>query len=345
MGELWARCKGYEPLRDLIAKAMGTSSPSQKKGVLKEFKETLRLFLKDPSFRSKADVSDNPFSSRLSRRAFLVQSVAALSATPLGAGAKALEQPHGPRLPLLGEKILEMENPFGVVNGDLEKVRELCSSAHESIEKKRVSSRQEALETLTKVSEFLKSRRFRDGDNRLLRDGVRSGMLDCDLYCFLFLSIAEEIGLPLCAVKVPVKRTAGEHMFIRWDLPSGDHVNWETLKGGSEKSDEFYIKECDIHPQCIENGVYLRPLSREETISSHAITLGDELAKSKEMTRGALNMYRRALITNPKEPRAHYNMALVLGRIESRSAESKEHLARAMALNPHLSDPLFPNGT
>lgn len=66
---------------------------------------------------------------------------------------------------------------------------------------------------------------------RMIRDNLDKQFYfkDCDTGSFVYLSIAESLGLPLTSVTIP------GHMFVRWHLDNGDYFDWETTGGFKRK--------------------------------------------------------------------------------------------------------------
>lgn len=57
-------------------------------------------------------------------------------------------------------------------------------------------------------------------------------LFDCDTGTFIFLSVADELGLPVSMVEVEVadydpSRAFGDHNFVRWTLKDGGTVDWD----------------------------------------------------------------------------------------------------------------------
>ena len=86
--------------------------------------------------------------------------------------------------------------------------------------------------------------------------------IDCDLYCFVYLGIAEMNDLPLTMVELP------HHNFIHWNFPSGQHMNWEAIDGRYHPMDSTL--SCFYHLQEFDNNskkYFLRDWPTSEVLS------------------------------------------------------------------------------
>ncbi|WP_159478718.1 hypothetical protein [Dyadobacter sp. 3J3] len=88
---------------------------------------------------------------------------------------------------------------------------------------------------------------FRSLDKRTCR------LIDCDLYCLIYLGIAQMNHLPLSMVELP------KHNFIRWNLPGGGSINWEAIEGTYHLADSTL--SCYHYLNSINRNYYLRPWS------------------------------------------------------------------------------------
>src|SRR3989339_1631199 len=79
------------------------------------------------------------------------------------------------------------------------------------------------------------------------------------LLSFIYLSIADALNLPLVAVYAP------QHIFVRFIL-NVEGINWETTSA-RERGNDYYRSWLNISDESIRNGVYLRNLTRQETMA------------------------------------------------------------------------------
>jgi regulator of sirC expression with transglutaminase-like and TPR domain len=75
----------------------------------------------------------------------------------------------------------------------------------------------------------------------------------------LFVILGQKLGLPITLAIAP------NHVFAKYKRDNGEWLNIEATTGGT-KSDSKYQEELGITPRAIATGIYLRPLSRRETL-------------------------------------------------------------------------------
>ncbi len=119
---------------------------------------------------------------------------------------------------------------------------------------------------LLEISKFLDEEFRKNGDLSLSLDS------ECGGYSVLSYSICERLGLEDNVDLV----SAPSHVFMRWnnkskylnkkskDLDKITKFNWDT-NTKVEATDEQYISTHNIHPDSIENKVYMTELTREQT--------------------------------------------------------------------------------
>ncbi|WP_207682013.1 tetratricopeptide repeat protein [Desulfonema magnum] len=123
---------------------------------------------------------------------------------------------------------------------------------------------------------------------------------ECKTFSFLYLGIADALGLPVNMVLAP------SHVFIRWRLHPGRHVNWETTSGAAV-SDDFMRRSFDISENSIRSGVYLKNLSESESMATACYMLGNFLTDADRK----ITYLTKAVQLNPKHSRAYYNRGTV----------------------------------
>src|SRR5262249_6939401 len=75
--------------------------------------------------------------------------------------------------------------------------------------------------------------------------------------------------------------------------------------------------------------------SQQENIAGLTASRANELL-DKGNARGAVDLYREALKTDPNNAKTHYNLALALERLGDRAAE-RQALEKAVQLDPKLA--------
>jgi hypothetical protein len=89
-------------------------------------------------------------------------------------------------------------------------------------------------------------------------------VLDCDTASFLYLGVAEQLGLPLHIVTIPACNRRSGHAFVRWREGSR-YLDWETMDGVAT-TDEYYTEGWKIKPVLVGAGSALSDLSPEQVI-------------------------------------------------------------------------------
>lgn len=95
---------------------------------------------------------------------------------------------------------------------------------------------------------------------------------NCVSMPILFLAVGERLGLDLTLSIAPL------HLFVKYtDDPSGLTYNLETSSGAGFTRDVWYRRKLPMTDKAIANGVYLKTLSRQETLAVIATPLLDHL--------------------------------------------------------------------
>ncbi|MFH1845925.1 MAG: hypothetical protein ABIF77_22300 [bacterium] len=176
------------------------------------------------------------------------------------------------------------------------------------------SDRTGAIETLLVIHELLSESGFSYRDYSsweyrllgfgLLNHGLARREIDCAMYVYLYLGIAEHLGLPLVGLDLP------EHITLRWRLPDGFYFNWEATLP-AVRDDDFYRDWKQFSPQTISSGVYLRPLAKPEILASAFYAKSLVFFERGELTR-ATTAVDRTLALYPRHPDAHNLKGLLL---------------------------------
>ena len=97
-------------------------------------------------------------------------------------------------------------------------------------------------------------------ENKLLTHYLETRKGNCVSMPMLYVILGQKLELDITFATAPL------HVFAKFRNDDRRWINMETTSGGS-KSNESYIKELDIRPRALETGLYLRPLTKKESLS------------------------------------------------------------------------------
>ena len=98
--------------------------------------------------------------------------------------------------------------------------------------------------------------------NKLLPTFLATRRGNCVSMPVLFIILADRLGLPVTA------STAPQHIFAKFrDDSTGKMMNIEATSGGLPARDAWYREKMPMSDAAVKNGVYLKTLSRKETVA------------------------------------------------------------------------------
>jgi regulator of sirC expression with transglutaminase-like and TPR domain len=100
-----------------------------------------------------------------------------------------------------------------------------------------------------------------DIHNKLLSTYLATRKGNCISMPLLFIVVGQKLGLDVTAA------TAPSHVFVKYRDESGTYYNLETTSGAGFTSDAWIQKQIPMTAEALANGVYLRPLSKKETVA------------------------------------------------------------------------------
>ncbi len=103
--------------------------------------------------------------------------------------------------------------------------------------------------------------------NKLLSTYLRTRRGNCVSMPTLFLILADRLGLNVNFGTAPL------HVFIRYTDPQGRVFNIETTSGANLARPEWYRQNLPMTDHAIESGLYMRTLTRRETVAQMASTV------------------------------------------------------------------------
>ena len=89
----------------------------------------------------------------------------------------------------------------------------------------------------------------------------------------LFLVLGERLGLNVTLSTAPL------HVFIKWTDDAGRTLNFEATSGTFAR-DSHFRREMPMTDEAIANGVYMKMLTRKETVALMAMTILDDLLRT-----------------------------------------------------------------
>lgn len=107
--------------------------------------------------------------------------------------------------------------------------------------------------------------------SKMLSTYVRTRKGNCVSMPTLFLIVADKMGLRVGLAAAPL------HLFVRYTDPAGNEHNLEATSGGHEARQEWYRANLPMTDRAIQSGLYMRTLSKRETIAQMATSVLDHL--------------------------------------------------------------------
>lgn len=130
--------------------------------------------------------------------------------------------------------------------------------------------------------------------NRLLSTYIRTRKGNCVSMPILFLVVADRIGLNVHLAAAPL------HLFVRYTDPSGVEHSLETTSGGHEARTEWYRQNLPMSDRAIANGIYMRTLTKRESIAEMASVVLDRLLEQHRYQE-AIEVADAILAVNPRD--------------------------------------------
>ncbi|MGD9487181.1 MAG: transglutaminase family protein [Calditrichaceae bacterium] len=143
--------------------------------------------------------------------------------------------------------------------------------------------------------------------NRFINGYIATKKGSCITMPLLYVIIGERLGWPIYPVR------SAKHFFVRYipkELSFNFQQNIETTNGGSFISDEQYKLDVQIPDKAIENGVYLRTLSKKEYLASLLLINANQHLENNNIEI-AKNYFRIAIRYDSTLSSAYWNYALI----------------------------------
>jgi len=128
---------------------------------------------------------------------------------------------------------------------------------------------------------------------RLLSHYIKTRKGNCVSMPILFLIVADALGMNVSLAEAPL------HLFVRYTDPDGRTFNIEPTNGGHFMRTEWLRQNMAITDKAIESGIYLRTLSRAETLA----TMSEEVVEfdyAAGRYQSAIDVSEKLLNVNPR---------------------------------------------
>ncbi len=109
----------------------------------------------------------------------------------------------------------------------------------------------------------------RNIQNKLISTYIRTRRGNCVSMPYLFIILAERLGVEITTATAPL------HIFVKYADESGQFINLETTSGAYPARDAWYRQQMPMTDEAVENGVYLKTLTKRETIAHMAAVVVD----------------------------------------------------------------------
>lgn len=110
-----------------------------------------------------------------------------------------------------------------------------------------------------------------DVRNKLLSDYLDDRRGNCITMPFLFLILGQRLGLEMAPALAPL------HVLVKFTDDEGVAHNLEATSGAGRARDQHYRDLLPITDTALKNGLYLTPLSREQSVAVIAAVVLDDL--------------------------------------------------------------------
>lgn len=134
----------------------------------------------------------------------------------------------------------------------------------------------------------------RNIQNKLLTTYLATRRGNCISMPILFILLGQRLGIDVTAA------TAPEHVFVKYRDETGTWFNLETTSGAGITSDAWIQKNMPMTPQALANGLYMRPLSKRETLGVMLGTLM-EWYRERGDSAALLTVAQLLLARDPKD--------------------------------------------
>lgn len=133
-------------------------------------------------------------------------------------------------------------------------------------------------------------------ENKLLSTYLKSRKGNCVSMPLLFVILGQKLGLNMTLATAPL------HVFVKFHQDDGTWLNVEATSGGTLR-DTSYVEQFHIQPRALLTGIYLRPLSKKESVGVMIGTL-EEFYAHHRTPEHQLGLTALELANDPKDVKA-----------------------------------------
>lgn len=112
--------------------------------------------------------------------------------------------------------------------------------------------------------------------NKLLSNYIKNKKGNCVTMPFLFIILGDRLGINVTASIAPL------HVLVMFTDTDGKRYNLETTSGAGFTRDTWYRKQMPMTEKAIENGIYLQPLTKKETVAVMMTILAEYFFQEEE---------------------------------------------------------------
>ncbi|BAV34777.1 hypothetical protein SCL_2500 [Sulfuricaulis limicola] len=144
--------------------------------------------------------------------------------------------------------------------------------------------------------------------NKLLSRYLESKKGNCVTMPLLFVILGQRLGIDVTAATAPL------HILVKFKDETGATYNLETTSGANPARDVWYREQMPMTEEAVANGVYLRPLTRKETVAIMATTLAEHYFEQREFEKAitisdlTLEYYPRDVEAMVRKGSAYYRL-------------------------------------
>jgi regulator of sirC expression with transglutaminase-like and TPR domain len=144
--------------------------------------------------------------------------------------------------------------------------------------------------------------------NKLLPRYLESKKGNCVTMPLLFVILGQRLDIDVTAATAPL------HILVKFKDETGTTYNLETTSGANPARDVWYHEQMPMTEEAVANGVYLRPLTRKETVAIMVTTLAEyyfeqqEFEKAITITDLTLEYYPRDVEAMVRKGSAYYQL-------------------------------------